>query len=254
MFRTLFPDVDAVLDELVSGVRTILGPRLVDVYLDGSLAIGDFDPRSSDIDFVGVLADEMPAEIFCALQALHERLMRQHERWGRELEGSYVTRAALGGRAPWPAAHPYIDRGAGLEIVRHETGYWVIHRHVLREHGVALVGPAPRTLIEPVAPGDLREAVAGILRDWWRPMLAKPARLDDVFYRCYAVLTMVRVRHTLTHGTVVTKPAAARWALATLTARWHPLIRDALAWSRERPPDLDETLALIAETCRSAAL
>src|SRR5204863_3825550 len=114
---TPYPDVNAVLQALVSGVQAILGPRLVGFYLDGSLAIGDFDPASSDVDFVTVLADEMPGDAFRALQALHARLAREPSKWGQELEGSYITRAALGGRDPWPAAHPYIDRGEGLTII-----------------------------------------------------------------------------------------------------------------------------------------
>ena len=171
---TADPDVNALLQALLTGVQAILGPRLVGLYLDGSLALRDFDPRSSDVDFVAVLVEEMPDGVFRALQTLHARLAREHARWGPEVEGSYITRAALAGRDPWPAAHPYIDRGSGLEMVRQEAGYWVIHRHVLREHGVALVGPAARTLIDPVAPDDLRTAVGGILREWWRPMLGAP--------------------------------------------------------------------------------
>ena len=139
-------------------------------------------------------------------------------------------------------------------MVRHEPGYWVIHRHVLREHGVALVGPPTRTLIDPASPDDLRQAVASILRQWWKPMLEDSTRLQNVFYRCYAVLTMVRMLHTLDHGTIVTKPTAARWAIATLDPRWHPLIHAARAWSPVTPPELDATRALIRETCRRARL
>ena len=98
------PEVDALLRALLSGAQAILGSRLVGFYLDGSLAIGDFDPRSSDIDFVVVITEEMPDDVFRALRALHERLAQEPSRWGRELEGSYITRAALGGRDPWPAA------------------------------------------------------------------------------------------------------------------------------------------------------
>jgi len=78
-------------------------------------------------------------------------------------------------------------------------------------------------------------------------MLADPRRLSGsrFGYRCYAVLTMCRMLYTLAHGTVVTKPAAARWAAATLGPRWTPLIERALAWSPAAAPDLGETLALI---------
>src|SRR2546427_11235358 len=72
-------------------------------------------------------------------------------------------------------------------MVHQECGYWIIHRHMLREHGVVLAGPAPRTLIDPVQPSELREAVLGILREWWMPMLVDGPLLQNGFYRCYAV-------------------------------------------------------------------
>ena len=130
-----------------------------------------------------------------------------------------------------------------------ESGYWVIHRHVLREHGVALAGPAPRLLIDPVQPGQLRQAVLGVLHEWWRPMLVDSAKLQNVVYRCYAILTMSRMLYTIHHGTIAAKRVAAGWAQEALERRWTPLIRDALAWSREAPPDLSETLDFIRYTC-----
>jgi len=219
----------------------------VSLYLDGSLAIGGFDPDTSDIDFVVVTDGELPDEVVLALRQMHAEIAARDPAWGLQLEGSYIPRHALQGHDPQPGKHPYIDRGgATLEVLRHEGGYWVIHRHVLREHGVTLAGPEARTLIDPVGPAELRQAVLGILRGWWTPMLANPAHLQDAGYRCYAVLTMCRMLYTLEHATVVTKAAAARWALTTLDDRWRPLIEQAQAASRD--PDLSETIELIRYT------
>jgi predicted nucleotidyltransferase len=233
----------------VSAVCTILGPRLVGVYLDGSIALGEFEADRSDIDFVVVTAEEVRETTLAALQALHARLAATAPRWGLELEGSYVTREAIRAHDPRPAAHPYIDRHTGrLEIVHQESGYWVIHRHVLREHGVALAGPEARTLIDPVTPAQLRDAAAGTLREWWRPMLDDPVRLQHWGYRAYAVLTMCRMLYTLSHGAIVSKRLAARWVQETLDSRWTGVIDDALVWSSDRPPVLADTLALIRYT------
>ena len=53
-------------------------------------------------------------------------------------------------------------------MVHQESGYWPIHRHVLREHGVVLAGPPIQTLIDPVQPDELREAVRGIAPEYLR--------------------------------------------------------------------------------------
>jgi hypothetical protein len=249
---TPHPDVNAVLRQLVAGAQAILGPRFVGLYLDGSLAAGDFDAAKSDIDFVVVTDDDVPHELYLALKALHARLAGGDSKWATELEGSYVPRRAL--RRDWdPVRHPNIERGDGnLALVRPERGYWVLHRWILREHGVRVVGEPLAGLIDLVSSDDLREAVRDVLREWWVPMLADPTRLRNMFYRCYAVLTMCRILYTLHHGTLVSKPVAGRWAQEMLDERWSPLIRHALAWSREAPPDTNETLDFIRYTSQRA--
>jgi hypothetical protein len=42
------------------------------------------------------------------------------------------------------------------------------------------------------------------------------------------VLALCRLRYTLEHGAVVSKRAAAEWALDALAPEWRPLIRAAL--------------------------
>jgi hypothetical protein len=64
---TPYPDVNAVLQELLAGVQAILGPHFVGLYLGGSLAGGDFDPRRSDVDFLVATADDLPDELVRAL-------------------------------------------------------------------------------------------------------------------------------------------------------------------------------------------
>ena len=48
------PEVTPLLDELVSGITDALGDNLVGVYLRGSLALGGFDPATSDVDVLVV--------------------------------------------------------------------------------------------------------------------------------------------------------------------------------------------------------
>ncbi len=61
--RELPPKVAAALGELKAALADIYGERLRGVYLYGSYARGDFDPESSDIDVLVVLAgDVRPGE------------------------------------------------------------------------------------------------------------------------------------------------------------------------------------------------
>jgi hypothetical protein len=60
---------------------------------------------------------------------------------------------------------------------------------------------------------------------------------------------MCRALHTLHHGTIVSKPAAARWAQEALREKWTELIEPALAWRPGLPFDhLNDTLVSIQFT------
>ena len=146
---TPYTEVNALLQELLESVQTILGSHLVGLYLDGSLASGDFD-QDSDIDFVVVTDDEISGDLFSALQAMHERIATIDSWYAIQLEGSYISQRALRRYDPAHALHPNIERGRGerLKMIRHDET-WDIRRYVLRERGITLTGPAPQDLIDP---------------------------------------------------------------------------------------------------------
>jgi hypothetical protein len=260
---TPYPDVNTALTYFLEHTRAILGERFRAMYLDGSLALGDFDPCRSDIDFVMVTDADLPADVISALQAMHARFVASASPWAAEIEASYIPEGALRRYEPTWKRHPRIERGdQTLEMADHEVD-WVIHRHVLREYGLALAGPAPRRVIDPVSPDDLRRAVVELMRIWWAPMAREPAERHHLLhrgYRVYAVQTMCRILYTLETGQVVSKPVAARWARETLGRRWAGLIHAALAWEKDAPsgvaePDLQQTVALIqlvADRCEHA--
>jgi hypothetical protein len=236
-----------------------LGERFVGMVLYGSLAGGDFDPQRSDIDFVVATADELPDEVVAALEALHTRIADDGLKWAAKLEGAYVPLSMLRRHNPSGPPCPCVNEGRFYLAALGSD--WVIQRYTLREQGVVVAGPDPRSLIDPVHPDDLRRAVLGFLREWWAPMLQDPdPRLFGGEYQAYAVLTMCRALYTLQYGTAVSKTVAARWAQEALGEPWEGLIERALAWRRDAPPDggggalcTDETLDFIRCVLEQAA-
>jgi hypothetical protein len=246
---TPYPDVNAVLHVLLSGVQAILGNHFIGMYLHGSLASGDFDPqRSADIDFVVVTADQLPDEMLPALEAMHARIAASGLKWATRLEGDYIPRPALRRYDPTRARYPHFGMDGHFDVEQHDSN-GVIQRHAIRKHGVVVAGPAPQTLIDPVQPNDLRRAALAILREWWSPQLHDSARLHSSEYQAYAILTMCRALYTLQYGVVVSKPVAARWAQQELGEPWAALIERALAWRHDAELDsLNETLNFIRYT------
>ena len=123
-------------------------------------------------------------------------------------------------------------------------GSAIIQRHIIREHAVIVAGPNPHTLIDPVDSGELQRAVKDMLEKWWRPLLADPDWLQRIEKQPFAVLTMCRALYTLEHGSVVSKPVAARRAQETIGKQFSPLIERALHQDTE-PDNLDLILSLI---------
>lgn len=242
---TLDPDIESLLQRLLSEAQAVLGDHFAGMYVHGSVASGDFTPGRSDIDFVVVTTAELPAELLPALEAMHARLTASGLKWATHLEGSYIPEQALRCYDPAHNHHPAL-RVDGTFAVDGHGNDWIVQRYLIREKGLVLAGPEPKTLIDPIHPDDLRQAVLGTLQEWWAPQLQEPFRLYGREYQAYATLTMCRILYTLRHGDIASKAAAARWAQATLEEQWTDLIDRALAWPHEPQPDsLAETLDFI---------
>lgn len=250
MSVTQYADLDAVLARFVEGVTGVLGPNFVGAYLVGSFALGDADEHS-DVDFLVFTESELTHDELAGLQALHASLGHLDAGWARHLEGSYVTRDRFRTLDPARAPFPFLDNGA-RELVPDNHCNSAVMRRVVREHGVTLAGPDPKSLVEPVAADDLRREAAETMRryaDWAHGLAGMSAWTQP-----YLVLTCCRVLATLVLGEVISKRAAAEWATGALDPAWRDLVERAQAdrpdpWGRvHRPADpalAERTIAFV---------
>jgi predicted nucleotidyltransferase len=244
---TPYPDVNEVLNLLLSNAKEILGDQFVGMYLYGSLSSGDFNPETSDIDFLFVTDGSLSEETIAKLEVMHDRTWATSLKRAGKLEGAYVPKGLIHRHNPSGAPCPIINEGRFY--IEKLGSDWIIQRHVVREYGVVIEGPGPKTLIDFVTPDDIRGAVMGTLREWWFPMLDDPTWLRDGESgdRAFAIITMCRVLHALEHRTIVSKPKAIQWVHTKLGDPWKRLIGRAVAVSNHEEQDilLDETLSFI---------
>ena len=237
-------DINTFLALLLSRMHATLRENLTGLYLYGSLATGDFDRGSSDIDFIAAISSELDESDVARLRAMHEEIGAMGGEWGGRLEGAYISLAAL--RRYEPAyRQPFLSEDAPFAIARADAD-WIINRHTLREKGVVLYGPPPATLIDPVSHEELATAVRDQLRGFWTRAIDEPEFLRPRRYQAFAVLTMCRALYALEEGDIVSKPDAARWAKEHLATGWTPLIQCALTWRHD--PQIDD--AALPETLR----
>lgn len=242
-----YADVNVTLNELLTAVKLVLAESFVGLYLYGSLASGDFNPATSDIDFLVVTTDEIPTELVSELEKMHIRLWASDLKWAQKLEGAYIPQQDIRRYGLNNLPRPCINEGNFY--LAPQGSDWIIQRHIIREQGVVLAGPDPQTLIDPVTPEDIRWSVLTYLNGWWAPMVDEPKRLRSSEYQAYAIVTMCRTLYTLQHGTIASKPVSAQRAMETLGEAWAGLIEEALDWrpgvAMER---FDETVDFIRYT------
>lgn len=244
---TPYPELNAVLATFLERTREILRENLKGLYLNGSFALGGFD-RDSDVDFIAVTNADVTAVQEAALQVMHGEVYDLETPWAQHLEGSYITAGLL--KRPDPAHTPllYLDNTA-RELVRDPHCNTLVVRWTMRNHGIALAGPDPKTLIDPVEPDGLRHEASGVMHKWRREIDATPEMLENRWLQAYAVVTHCRMLYTLQHGTVASKPDAVRWALGALEGRWSGLIER--AWADRPNPSLKSRQQADPEESRS---
>jgi predicted nucleotidyltransferase len=244
---TIYPDVNAILQRLLAETQSVLDSYFVGLYLQGSLALGDFNPATSDIDFAVVTTRDLPLKLIAALEAAHGRINEDNSDWVTKLEGSFLPRRTLRRYIPEETPHPHFFNRKFMVISNGPTG--VINRHILREQGLIIAGPPIKPLIDPVTPDELREAVITSLKQNWTDKMADGAWLEPPGYQPYIALTCCRALYTCRFGRIASKPVSARWALGILDKEWTDLITEAMEWNYSQPHgDIEKTLRLMKYT------
>jgi hypothetical protein len=231
-YPTPYPDLNEVIQELVAGVQLTLGDSLVAVCLQGSFALGDFD-QHSDVDFVVAVREELTDDQVARLTALHKGIYGLACPWAQHLEGSYFPVSVL--RRCDRRAQPlwYLEHGSDT-LVRSDHCNTIVVRWVVREHGVALAGPSPETLVDSIPVIALRQAILATIHDWGQQILNEPEPYRNRFYQSFIVLSYCRMLHDLVRGLPGSKRAGADWAMLTLDPSWVGLIER--AWGGRPDP------------------
>jgi predicted nucleotidyltransferase len=150
--QSVHPEVQSYLDQVVSTLTIHVGAELIGVYLHGSLAMGAFDPRRSDIDILAVCAEPLHRERRMVLGEALAVIPTPPS--GGDLEFSLVTEAAVHARSAAPSFEVHVNTHEEPFVVdgldRPGDQDLVIHFAMVRARGRALIGSEPGELfLEP---------------------------------------------------------------------------------------------------------
>lgn len=207
---------------------TILGKKLIGMYVHGSIAFGCFTWATGDIDFLAVVdAPLTQTEKEGLIRAL---LDMTPDAPPKGLEMSVVLRKDCD-----PVVHPVPfelhfsnahkaradeDLSAYCQDMHGVDPDLAAHFTVVRAVGQTLCGPP----VDAIFGETPRSAyVASILSD------VESAEADIADNPVYVTLNLCRVLAYLSDGLVLSKQQGGQWGLTHLPEAYHPLLRSALA-------------------------
>lgn len=237
--------VEAVASELLARIRGCLAEAVVGAYLYGSATAGDFDAGVSDLDLLIATRDDVDDEQLAALERMHEDFEQRHREWAGRIDVSYLSVDALASFKQQTSPIVVISPGEPLGRKQTSPG-WLMNWHSVRENGIRLLGPPPRTLIAETTQEDFVAAV----RVHMARMAPQTAASTIPQAHAHAVLTGCRALHACKEGRQASKRQAAEWA-ARRHPEWADLIRAAeklrmlRGSSSEQPKLRDDCVAFV---------
>ncbi|MDS1272178.1 nucleotidyltransferase domain-containing protein [Lipingzhangella sp. LS1_29] len=249
------PRAQAVADTFLHSADAE-APGLVEgLYLTGSVALGDFRPHVSDIDFVVVTARRPTDADQDALRRAHGHVRAQHTH--PQFNGIHVTWEDL---ASDPRSCSRVPSVLGGRFrTRSSPDVNPVTWHILAERGVPVRGPMPLEMDVWDELETLRSWSLGTLDEQWRRWRAAAGRLVTPrglavlgsLAPSWSVLSVSRLHFTLRTGEITSKSGAGFYALHAFERRWQDIVNECLRIRRgSSPPSLYEN----SLTRRRAAL
>lgn len=217
----------ALLQDICSAYRAILGSKLDGFYVHGSVAFGCFTWATGDLDFiVCVNAPLTQAEKAALIRLLLDRtpdappkgfemsvVLTEHCRHFVH-PTPFETHFSAAHQARAEADLPTYCRdmhGDDPDLAAHFT--------VLRHVGLTLFGPPARELFGEVPREAYLDSILQDVEEAAEAIAASPV---------YCALNLCRVLAYLHGGHVLSKAQGGQWGLTHLPERYHPLLQNAL--------------------------
>jgi SAM-dependent methyltransferase len=223
------PDDDGkeIIGKFVSRSVEILEKKLTGIYLHGSAAMGCYQPKKSDLDFVVVVEEAMTETEKRAYMDMVIALDADGPAKGIEM--SVVTRDACDPFVyptpfilHWSRMHAEWYRKDPDDYIRKMNGTdrdLAAHFTVIRSRGICLYGLPAGEVFGEVPEQDYLDSI--------RDDIAEAAeQIAD--HPMYYILNLARVLGYLRGKKVLSKKEGGIWGLKNLPEKYHPLIRAAL--------------------------
>jgi len=245
MKPTKYKEINELLQQLLTQIKSILADKFVGMYIGGSLSSDSFQCETSDIDCYIIAASKLSKSVLKNIERMHNQFYLSKLKYAQKIEASYIPQKDLLHFNP-SGIRPYFNEGC-YYLGEYGNNY-IIELHVLREKGISISGPDIKSLIKKISPQDLILAIQKNLHEYWEVILSDLSKFKRSDYQVFAILTMCRTLYSLETGAITSKIEAAQWTLQRLD-RWKNLIEHAITWNPGQELNkVDETQQFIKYT------
>ena len=234
-----------ILDEMVDFTRQIFGDKLTGVYLHGSMAMGCFNPKKSDIDLIVIVENSISDTQKMQFMERIVSLNKQAPSKGLEVSivkkeycnpFTYPTPFELHfspAHLQWFHDDPqgYIEnmKGVDIDLAAHFT--------MINHYGIVLCGEAVEKVFADVPRKDYVDSICADVEN---------AKEDIIENPVYIILNLCRVIAFLEDGLYLSKEEGGKWAMEHLQLSDSVLIADALAcYASDKDMNVDRNAATI---------
>lgn len=228
MSLTPYPHINLLIESISSHIKFVLGDKLVGLYLEGSLILGDFDPSVSDIDLLAALSSEVSDTEFTQLQEMYANFSKEYPEWHDRIETCFITVKALG--KVKTETSRIINISPGEPLNRRESSIeWIVNWYVSRQKSIAIFGPDITTLIEPISDSEFVQGVRYLTPSWKNYIHDMKTKGSQA----YAILTLCRALYAVTNGEQVSKKKAGIWVQQQFP-EYEELVDKAFEWRQQQ--------------------
>jgi predicted nucleotidyltransferase len=225
-------NVKIELDKLAEQLTRHLGGQLVGIYLHGSLAMGGFNPISSDVDILVVVQNKLSLENKKEIGQIMLDLSKSAPGKGYEL--SIITLDSLQNFTyPTPFEFHFSDSNkeafekGTVDLSDGKTDPDLAAHFVITKHrGVCLYGKPIDEIFSEVPKHYYLDSLLKDAEWSYEKMASTPD--DELSLPVYGVLNFCRVLALIKAGVITSKIEGGEWALKNLPQHYHPLIKEAL--------------------------
>lgn len=205
--------------------------NLIGVYLQSSLAMGCFNPESSDIDFLAVVKNELPNK---TKKSLGDSMVEISDKNNQKIELSILLMSKLKNfQYPTPYEFHFspenkkdCEKGT-IELKGKKTDHdLAAHIVITRKYGKVLFGKPIKEVFPKVKYEYFLDSVAEDSQQSYRNIIYGPST-GTCGVPPYAVLNFCRVLAFIQDNKVTSKKTGATWALHNLPEKFSPIIQAA---------------------------